>query len=426
MLNNEGMMLYIKKRPFFGWLTHYIFILPFLLSFLLDFLHLPSVIKYTADLAWVIVFLCLFVHKKLTIHKRLLPFLLFAGLFVVYTAVIYVFNYQSIFYYLWGLRNNFRFYAAFLAFAVLFDKDDAESALKLIDILFWINAVVVFVQFFVMGYKQDYLGGIFGVSRGCNSYSIVLLSIVCSRSALLFMSGKEKTWSCFLKCGLATVISAMSEIKFFFVIFVLIFAVSAIFTKFSWQKVVSITLMALLLMFSSSVITALFGESNSINFERIIQLITSDSYATSEDLGRLTAIPTISRTILTDFWQRLFGMGLGNCDTSSFAICNTPFFEQHQDLHYTWFSSAFLYLETGYCGLLINLCFYGMCFAFTLKRLKRGEGVVLFNQMAIIMSMICVLLTFYNSSLRTETGYIAYFVLALSLIGDKEQAIIRS
>ena len=39
--------------------------------------------------------------------------------------------------------------------------------------------------------------------------------------------------------------------------------------------------------------------------------------------------------------------------------------------------------------------------------------------MGMIMSIVCFILTFYNSSLRMETGYIAFFVLALPFVDSK-------
>lgn len=420
MTNNNFGKLYIKKRTLAEWMTNYIFVLPFLLAFLLAFLGLPSFLKYTIDVAWVAVFISLFVRRRVLLDKKIVPFAIFIGISFLYVLTVYLFHFQSPFYFLWGVRNNYRFYIAFLAFAVFFKEDDAHSCLKLLDILFWINAVVSFVQFFFLGYQQDFLGGLFGVEKGCNAYSMIFFGLVLSKSVLSYMNGQEKALPCFLKCGVALIISALAELKFFFVIFVLIFAMAAFLTKFSWRKFVLIFIAAILFMVASSILPVLFGESSNVTFERVWELITTSNYATAEDLGRLTAIPIISETILTDSPGRLFGMGLGNCDTSAFAICNTPFYQSHADLNYTWFSSAFLFLETGYIGLIAYISFFVICFVLTFKRMKNG-GNLLFCQIGMIFSVLCVIFTFYNSSLRAETGYMAYFALALPFIGTRTE-----
>ncbi len=406
----------IRKRTIPEWAALYILVFPFCLSFLMDFLHISSFIKYTLDIAWVAIFLCLFIRKKVSVNRKIVPFAGFIVVWLIYVLVTYMFHFQSVFYFLWGLRNNLRFYIAFLGFAAFCSEKAISSCFQLIDSLFWINAAVSFVQFFILGYQQDFLGGIFGVGRGCNANTIILFTVVVTRSILLYLDEKESTAMCFLKSGVSLILSAMAELKFFFVFFVLILAVSMILTKFSWRKLLVLLLMAVLLMFAGSLLTAIFGEHEKLTLARIMELVTSTSYSTAKDLGRFTAIPTLSKTILTNIPDRIFGLGLGNCDTSAFAVCNTPFYEMYQGLHYSWFSSAFLFLETGYIGLILNLSFFIMCFILAYKHLKRKEGNPFFNQMAVIMSLCCILLTFYNSSLRMEIGYIAYFVLALPFV----------
>lgn len=411
--------LHIKKRPVLQWLAYFIFVMPFFLAVLQTFLGVPSIIKYTLDAAWFICIALLFMKRQLVFDKNLVPFLVFTLCFLLYTLVVYMFSYQSVVYYLWGLRNNFRFYFAFIIFSMLFTKEEADWCLKFMDILFWVNVVVSLFQFFVLGLQQDFLGGIFGIERGCNAYSIVFFSIVLSKSVLRFMSKQEGVFNCFIKCGIVLIIAAMAELKFFFVVFVVILFMATILTSFSWQKFSLILLSAVMITLASSILTDLFGADGDITIQNIIHLITTDNYATQEDLSRFSAIPTISDSIMVNDAQRMFGLGLGNCDTSAFAICNTPFYQIYADLHYTWFLSAFLFLETGYLGLTIFLSFFVMCFGFAFKRKKNAQADQLYNQMAIIMAVICVMLTFYNASLRNEVAYMIYFVLALPLIDSR-------
>lgn len=410
--------LYIKKRTVPEWVMLFIFTMPLLLAFFQEFLHLPGVVKYSIDLAWIFMFAYMFLRKHIVFEKKVAPFMIFTVVFFLYTLVVYAFNMQSLFYYLWGLRNNFRYYIAFLGFATMFEYEDADVLLKMLDKLFWVNAVITLFQFFVLGYSQDFLGGIFGVERGCNANSIIFFSIIIGRSILLFLNDKESIFVCMLKCATSLVISAMAELKVFFVLFMLILVISLTVTKFSWKKLLLLLVSAVLVIVSSSILSTLFSNS-SVSFESILEQITASQYATEEDLGRFSAIPTISSSILTTIPKKLFGMGLGNCDTSAFALCNTPFFKAHSAMHYTWFSSAFLFLETGYIGLYTYMLFFVISFVFSVKCLKKGK-TPLFGQLGIIASILCVVLTFYNSSLRMEVGYIIYFVLSLPVIGLRE------
>jgi len=107
----------IRKRTIPEWAALYILVFPFCLSFLMDFLHISSFIKYTLDIAWVAIFLCLFIRKKVSVNRKIVPFAGFIVVWLIYVLVTYMFHFQSVFYFLWGLRNNLRFYIAFLGFA---------------------------------------------------------------------------------------------------------------------------------------------------------------------------------------------------------------------------------------------------------------------------------------------------------------------
>ena len=114
-------------------------------------------------------------------------------------------------------------------------------------------------------------------------------------------------------------------------------------------------------------------------------------------------------------------LGLGNCDSSSLSMFNTPFFESHQTVHYSYFSYAFLFLETGFVGLALYASFFVASF-FVSRKLKKLEMADEFAcQMSIILSVISLILLVYNSSLRMEIGFMLFFVLALPIISANEQ-----
>jgi hypothetical protein len=88
---------------------------------------------------------------------------------------------------------------AFAAFCAFMDTDDVKEFLGFFDKLFWINIIVSLVQYALLEKRGDYLGGIFGVSQGCNGYSNVFFVIVLTKSVVMYMEGREKLGSCFLK-----------------------------------------------------------------------------------------------------------------------------------------------------------------------------------------------------------------------------------
>jgi O-antigen ligase len=235
------------------------------------------------------------------------------------------------------------------------------------------------------------------------------------------MSGKEKTFTCFSKCGFALIISALAELKAFFLFFVLITIIATFITSFSKRKLLLIIIGVIFLSVGIALLETVFSLEGEFTFNKILELITSENYSSKKDVGRLTAIPTLAKTILTEPIEQLFGLGLGNCDSSEISFFNTPFYDTYRYLHYHWFSSAFLFLETGIIGFAIYLLFFVFIFVYSCKNLKNGTGNKLYCQMAIILTITSIILTFYNGSLRTEAGYIMFFALALPFIERNEE-----
>lgn len=414
-------LLRIEKRPLPYWLVLCIFALPLLWGTIFNLLSLPDIFKYTADVAWVSLALLLLWRPNIEVEKSVLPLVVPVAGFFLYCLFAYLLNFQSLIYFLWGFRNNFRFYIFFFAAVLYVRERDADTVFKVLDALFWINLPVTLIQYFAFGYAQDELGGIFGIESGVNASTILLFTIVLSRSLLRYMERREPFWLCGLKCLTALFISALAELKFFFVFFVIILVLAALLTSFSWRKLLVFVVCAALVSLSSSMLVSLFGFEDFMSLEKIWENATQAHYSSDKTVNRLSAISTLSDTIVPDAADRWFGMGLGNCDTSSFEICNTPFFRTYGYLKYTYFSVAFLFLEVGYVGLVLYVAFFTICAILIWKRIRRGMCNPLHGRIALIMAVLAHVLVVYNSVLRAEAGYLVYFILALPfLINDDD------
>lgn len=399
----------------------FIFFFPAAQAFLTELLPIPDAIKFLCDGFLVLLLLKLFSQRFTKIDNYSMPFVVIVGLFFFITLVGYLFNYQSVFYYLWGLRNNIRMFVAFFAFAYLADWEDAKGWIKALDVLFVINFAVVILQYF-SGYGQDYIGGIFGTSKGCNGSLLIFLCIVFAKTILSFMRGEEKMSKCIFVSVASLLVSTLSELKMFFILFILILFMASFMTAHSIKKTLFFAFGAVLVVLFSTLLTVLYKDfMDFLSFDSLTKALTDTGYATDEDIGRFTALPVISQRFLPGFFRKLFGLGLGNCDSSSLSMFNTPFFESHQTVHYSYFSYAFLFLETGFVGLALYASFFVASF-FVSRKLKKLEMADEFAcQMSIILSVISLILLVYNSSLRMEIGFMLFFVLALPIISANEQ-----
>lgn len=410
--------LYIKRRTLPEWLIYFMLIMPFAFGILIDLAGLPTLVRFTLDFALVGLLGILMLRAENRIKRRLLPLLIFFSCFTFYLLVSYLFNYQSVFYFIWGFRNNFRFIFALFSFVAFMNYDDAEGYLKVFDVLFWVNFVVCLVQYYLMGYKQDFLGGLFGVSVGCNVYLNVFLCIIITKALIYFLNKREKTLPFLLKLAASFFIAALAELKFFYIEFIIILCIVSLITKFTWKKVIVIVSGLIGVAIGIAILIRIFPEYvGQFTFELLYESAVSEKgYTSSGDINRLSAIKTISENLFTKGSHFFIGYGLGNCDLSSISIFNTPFFESHSTVNYNWFSHAFIYLETGYIGLIFFFSIFILLFICARKSLKEGYADANHCQLAMTIALMCILFSIYNTSLRLDSVYMISFVLALPFI----------
>jgi len=410
-----------KSQP--EWIVLFVLTMPFAFFVLIDVLGLPYSVKYMVDAAWMLLVLYMIRGPVVLPNVQVKRLAAISALFFGIGMFVYVFRFQSPFYYLWGFRNNARFFVFFFACVVFVKAHSAEHAFKLFDKMFWINIPVLVYQYLVLGKEQDTLGGVFGVERGCNGYLNVFLIIVVTGSILRYLNGKEKLSSCFFKCAAALVITVFAELKVFVVELALIALLSVLMTRFSLRKVLVVLGTAVGVILTGQLIAARFPAfSDWFRISGILEILSAyGGYTGIDDMNRLTAIP-ISLSYLPTLGEKLFGLGLGNCDYSSFDFLVSPFYAAHQNLHYTWFSSAFLVLETGLVGLVLYCLFFVWVYWGTTVREKQGQADPQICQWARILAIMCLVLVIYNASLRTEAAYMMYFVLALPFLSEEKTA----
>lgn len=423
---NREQHLRIRKRSFLAWAVFLVALWPFLIK-LLSVLPGPlSYSKYIADGILLGIMVLAFCRSSIMIRRSMLVHVLVVcGLFV-YLLLVYLFQYQSPFYFLWGFRNNFRFYIAFFAFAAFMVEADVKTWFKILDVLFWINIVLSVIQFLFLDVQGDFLGGIFGIEGASNGYTIVLFCVVIGKSLLASFSGQEKMLHTVLKSIASLLVAVMAEMKFYFIVFVLLLGMAAVFTRFSFRKLIFLMIGAVAIMWSSRLLVSLFEFQGTLSLEFFIDLATQESYSSQSDVNRLSAIASLSQSVITNPLDQIFGLGLGNCDTATFAICNTPFYQQYSHLHYTWFTAPMVFLEMGYIGLVLYSSFFLVCIWSAFREMKRKEGNQLYCRLTVMIAAMCILLVFYNSSLRIESAYMIYFVLVLPFIRSEQKKDIQT
>lgn len=405
----------IPRRSQTQWLTEALILLPFFLALLHELLGLPYGIRYVLDGVWLLLLIYLLRFRDSLDWYRVRPLVVWVLGFLLCTALVYGVQYQSGLYYLWGLRNQFRFYPAFFAFALFLNRQDAARYDALFHRLFWLNAALSAVQY-ALGYRGDHLGGLFGLESGANGYTNIFFLIVLSGSVVRCLERTESLRLCGAKCLTAVIIAALAELKFFFVELLVLLCLASLVTEFSWRKLLLILGGIAVVLVGTAMLTAAFPQYTGwFSLKWMLETVTSRrGYTSSGDLNRLNALPRINEMWLKHWSQRLFGKGLGNCDTSSFAFLNTPFFQNYGHMHYSWISYAFVYLETGWAGLLFYWGFF-LLLGIRIHKMEKYDPQTDITRCRIAKILVCfaLALSVYNASLRAESAYMLYYALAV-------------
>lgn len=402
--------------------------MPFSFFFLIDMVRVPSIIKYVVDFAWLCLILMIILNRRNGHSRQTKIFSATVGVFFLLSVFGMALNYQSILYYLWGLRINIRFYVFFFACIFFLKESNVENYLDFFDKIFWINIPVVMIQYLLMGKVQDHLGGIFGVEKGCNAYTNIFMIIVVTRSILRYMNHQEPIKRCLLKCVVALGIAILSELKVFFVELLVVVSLAVLISRFTFRKLWIVLAIAVGTIVAVELLSILFPYFDGwFSLDGIWKIISSSSgYTSSNDMNRISAIPIAWNRFLNTWPKRLLGLGLGNCEHSTFSFLTTPFYHRYRQLHYMWFSSAMLFLEMGLTGLAVYILFFVQVFVCARRVEKNGMSDRVNCQLAQIIAIIAIVQVFYNSSLRMEAGFMVYFVLALPFVSNRSVQVVRN
>ena len=385
---------------------------------LINSLYFPGIIIYMVDV--LLVFLVAYsIIKKKTLGTEERAIRNFVVIYMLVVTVSYMANYQILFFFFGGFRNVFRSFVFFLLCTIYFTQKDLIIFLRNLNRVFYLNVVIMLIQYFVFGLNQDYLGVIFGTHQGCNGPLNIFFVVIVSHSVLAYMSKKKQLHSLVLECGLALGLAGLAELKYFFIEFMIIVIFAFLTTNFSLRKLGLVIFSVIGLIVGINIIDKLFGMGYVFNIDFIIKDSTSGGYTSSGDLSRGAFILAIEQMFLTTVGKKLFGLGLGNCETKTLFSNETPFFKRYGILHYDWFASMHTFLEQGWMGLIFYILFFLMIALFTFKIMKKNKIDMFYIRLTYLYNILFFLVFFYNQTLRQDIAYLVMLCLSIPFILKK-------
>lgn len=357
-------------------------------------------------------------HIEIRRQIEFVPIVFFA-LFVI---LGWIFNPAPIRMAIWGVRNYGRFFLYFIFCSTILDDEDVEQMENTFVRFFPIHIVLIIFQYVVEGLNQDRLNGIFGNGVGGNGglmiYLVIMLCIIMARYEY-----KKISLSKFIIYLLLILVNAaLSELKFLFVVAVILVAWYLLMSRRKGKGMMLVLAFMILFYISTQILYAVFPDYvNYLSLDSILnQISAQDVYASQFDVGR-TAVFT-KLTPIIERWSGKdavwIGIGLGNADYSSaMSFLNSAFFKTYEYIHYTWLSLGYLYVETGYLGTIAYSLFFVVAEVCSIVRYQRRTAYK--NLMGTFFPLVCLMLLVYNSALRSNYAYMIFSVLSWNIVSSK-------
>lgn len=357
-------------------------------------------------------------HIKIRRQVEFVPIAFFA-LFVIFG---WIFNPAPIQMAIWGVRNYGRFFLYFIFCSTLLDNEDVEQMENTFVRLFPVHIVFIIFQYIIEKLNQDRLNGIFGNGLGGNGglmiYLVIMLCIIMARYEYKKLSLSRFT----IYLLLILVNAALSELKFLFVVAVILVAWYLLMSRRKGKGMMLALAFIILFYISTQILYAVFPYyANYLSLDSILnQMSTQEVYASQFDVGR-TAVFT-KLTPIIEKWSGKdavwIGIGLGNADYSSaMSFLNSAFFNAYEYIHYTWLSLGYLFVETGYLGTIAYSLFFVVAEICSIMRYQRKPTYR--NLLGTFFPLVCLILLVYNSALRSNYAYMIFAALAWNIVSSK-------
>lgn len=397
-----------------------------IMNYLIDGVGLPSVIVYFTDLLMATLCIYMLLYRKHTLRSvgaRVQSVIIFFLIFyMILDGVLNVVNPLLI---VWAARKTFRGLIFLVACVRFLELEDVEKIFKALFIVQLVNIVLTSYQFFALGLRQDHLGGIFGTAQGSNAWSNLFFCILLTYYTVCFIQEKSYLKEFIVVIASTIIIAALAEIKVFFVEFPLIIIAVMIFTRVSFKKcilaIVGVGMFYFALGFFAKYYPLFYARFTSI--ESILGM--GRDVGTGYNLSRLGAFESISKIFFNDsIFRKMWGYGLGSCETSSLAFLNSPFYKTHGQYNYIWFGHMITFLETGYIGIVTTVGMFSSFILYAFKIHKKMKDNMKVHSISVFVMTICgiaILNFWYNNFIRSEMQYLIYFAISTVFICVKSE-----
>lgn len=409
-------------------LIHFEIVYILYIKLFIDTLGIPNAAWYLCDLINSVLLIKCLKARKGVFHKvGASRFCQLLGIIFIFSLCGLLINMNGIALYIWGFRNVGRMFGFWIACISFLDKDDLIKIFRSLYIAYLINFCLSLLQY-ASGIKGDSLGGIFGTTGASSSYSLNLCMIVVTVAVCGYLNYEVSLRKTLFIVLISMVIAPLAELKALYFLFGGMLLIVLVMSKRLSPRIGLMVIGGLVGLYVAVRIMSIVYPESLVNltFEGMSNYLGGNNgigYSSTNDLSRTGAIGTLYEMFFKDDPLRnIFGFGLGSCETSNFSFLNSAFYQKYEYLHYRWFFDAMLYLEMGLGGLILFAIFVIMIYVYIRKHkndyFNEDKSFVI---LAIVFVVYTFVLAVYNGSLRIESGFLVYLVLAVPFILRKSK-----
>lgn len=394
-------------------LVYGIVVYSFVVRFLIDDLGIPSAANYVCDglLMLALLFAVIKPREDYQATKSARCVAIFVLLFWLVATSSAILNGIELVLYFWAFRNTFRLFGFLYCCVRLLSSHDVENLMKFFLAFFWVNVLVCSFQYFALGTGQDNTNGLFGSGSGGNAMINILMFSVTAYHLFGYNVGKIRLWQVISVAAACCYISAIAEIKVFYVELPLLIGLVALLQKPSFKTVLLIALVLLFLVAGIQVLTAFNPYfTNYFTLDNIIESSSKGGYSNADNLNRLTAVSTLDRMFMRTSRDHMLGLGFGAGQYSQFFE-SSLYSVYGEILNWSWFTDAVVFLETGWLGLSLYVAILGAVAFGTFRKRRAFNAGPAVLRMSLSVVLLSLLLIVYNCTLTTDPG--CYFIAVL-------------
>lgn len=407
-------------------------------KFLINDFGFPTFLNYFTDIITIVLFIK-YIKDGWIITKRESVIVFLSITFFIMGCFSAIINSENLIMYIWSLRNYGRFFIWILIVARYFNIDDLENLFEMANKFLIVNFVLMLFQFFFLGLRSDYLNGFFGSYTGGNAALNTYFVVLTAENFISWLLKRRSAKQCLFYIVLMCFMSAMNEIKYYYVEFALIVGISVIVLmrgvvqKKNLYQAIKVGFIAIILVFLGYRVLVTFYPEFSNFFEKeILMDYLTRSYNSNEILyvqgvpisNRFSAYGIINEYFLIDPIKKSMGIGMGASEYTAFF--QSEFHNVYGEVALSGYLFPQILLENGIIGLSVYVVIYLLFFFQSNKliQLEKDVAYKAFYFTSALTALLGIFMCIYNSALKIESsGYIFFFIMAIPYMKKRKKEI---